>query len=343
MHINNEPTFRKETLLSIGKLRGLASTSTSKGVFTILAFDHRQSFARMLTPRHGKTVSYADIVAAKSAVVEALSPHSSAVLLDPEYSAAQSIANGILPGKTGLLVAVEETGYSGSPTGRKSRLLPGWSIAKIKRMGADAVKLLIYYHPNAGELTEQQDMLTREVIKDCHRYDIAFFLEVVSYSIDPKLDKSSTGFAAIRPNMMRNIASRLGALGPDVLKLEFPVDIFKDPDEGNWARACEVVSEAAGCPWTVLSAGVDFDLFKRQVEIACRCGASGFIAGRAVWKEGISMQPPQREDWLRDVAATRLDQLTKIADRYARPWRNFFPRIENSASLGWLDSYSDFC
>jgi len=203
--------------------------------------------------------------------------------------------------------------------------------------------LLIYYHPNAGELTEQQDMLTREVIKDCHRYDIAFFLEVVSYSIDPKLDKTSTGFAAKRPRLICDIASRLGALGPDVLKLEFPVDVFYDSDEGNWARACEAVSEAAHCPWAVLSAGVDFNLFLRQVEIACRCGASGFIAGRALWKEGIPMPALERADWLTNVAAARLDQLTEIADRYARPWRDFFPGIENSASLGWLDSYSDFC
>ena len=328
--------------LNIGKIRGLAATSSEAGAFTILAFDHRQSFARMLTPRQGETVSYADIVAAKSAVVEALSPHASAVLLDPEYSAAQSIANGVLPGRTGLLVALEETGYSGNATARKSRLLPNWSVAKIKRMGADAVKLLIYYHPDAGELTEHQEMLTREVIQDCRRYDIAFYLEVVSYSIDPKLDKSSTGFAARRPRLIREIASRLGALGPDVLKLEFPADVFKDSDEGNWARACEAVSEAAVCPWAVLSAGVDFDLFKRQVEIACRSGASGYIAGRAVWKEGIPMPPHQRDDWLRKVAAARLDQLAEIADRHARPWRDLYPGIENTASLGWLDSYTGF-
>lgn len=329
----------RESLQSIGKLRGLASTATKEGVFTILAFDHRQSFTKMLTPKQGEAASYADIVAAKSAVVEALSPYASAVLLDPEYSAAQSIANGALPGRTGLLVAVEETGYSGSATARKSRLLPGWSVPKIKRMGADAVKLLIYYHPDAGELTEHQEMLTQEVIQDCRRYDIAFYLEVVSYSIDPKLDKSSTGFAARRPRLICDIASRLGTLGPDVLKLEFPVDVFYDSDEGNWARACEAVSEAAACPWAVLSAGVDFNLFKRQVEIACQSGASGYIAGRAVWKEGIPMPPQQRDDWLRKVAAARLDQLAEIADQHARPWRDFFPGIENTVSSGWLDSY----
>jgi tagatose 1,6-diphosphate aldolase len=206
-------------------------------------------------------------------------------------------------------------------------------------MGADAVKLLIYYHPDAGEVTDHQEILTRKVIQDCRRYDIALYLEVVSYSIDPKLEKNSAGFAAKRPGLIREIAARLGALAPDVLKLEFPVDVFNDPEEGNWARACEAVSEAAECPWAVLSAGVDFDMFKRQVEITCRGGASGYIAGRAVWKEGIPMPPQQRADWLRNVATARLDQLAEIADRHARPWRDFFPGIENTLSSGWLDSY----
>jgi tagatose 1,6-diphosphate aldolase len=328
--------------LNIGKIRGLTATSSDTGVFTILAFDHRQSFARMLTPRKGETVPYADIVTAKAAVVEALAPYASAVLLDPEYSAAQSIASGVLPGRTGLLVAIEETGYSGAATARKSSLLSGWSVAKIKRMGADAVKLLIYYHPDGGELTDHQEMLTRNVIQDCRRYDIAFYLEPVSYSIDPKQEKTSAGFAAGRAELICDIASRLGALGPDVLKLEFPADVIKDPNEGNWARACEAVSEAAGCPWAVLSAGVEFDMFKRQVEIACRWGASGYIAGRAVWKEGIPMPPNQRNDWLSTVAAVRLEQLAEIADRHARPWRDLYPGIENTVSMGWLDSYPSF-
>lgn len=328
--------------LTIGKIRGLASTSSDFGAFTILAFDHRQSFARMLTSGQDETVTYADIVTAKAAVVEVLSPHASAVLLDPEYSAAQSIASGVLPGGTGLLVAIEETGYSGSATARKSSLLSGWSVDKIKRMGADAVKLLIYYHPDAGELTDYQEGLTRDIIQDCRRYDIAFYLEPVSYSIDPELDKSSAGFAAGRPALIRNIAARLGALGPDVLKLEFPVDVFKDSDERNWARACEAVSEAADCPWAVLSAGVDFDMFKRQVDIACRWGASGYIAGRAVWKEGIPMPPRQRDQWLKNVAAARLDQLFEIANRHARPWRDLFPEIKDTARSGWHESYIGF-
>jgi tagatose 1,6-diphosphate aldolase len=216
--------------LSIGKIRGLASTTTPEGVFTVLAFDHRQSFVQMVPAEHGELASYEQVVATKSAVVRALSPHASAVLLDPLYSAAQTITNRTLPGQTGLLMAVEETGYTGESTARESALLADWSVDKIKRMGADAVKLLIYYHPDAGELTERQEALTRRVIADCRRADITFYLEAVSYSIDADNDKNSAEFARLRPQLIADTARRLGALEPDVLKLEFPVDAHHDMD-----------------------------------------------------------------------------------------------------------------
>jgi tagatose-1,6-bisphosphate aldolase len=268
-----------------------------------------------------------------------LAPYASAVLLDPVYSAAQTIANGSLPGTTGLLVAVEETGYGGTTTERVSELLSGWSVDKIKRMGADAVKLLIYYHPEGGKLTEQQERFTSQVIAACRKADIALFLEPLSYSIDPEVDKQSPAFAAQRPEIIIKIAQRLGNLGPDVLKIEFPIDSNLEPDEAKWAEACEAVSIFSPCPWAVLSAGVDFDTFVRQVEVACKSGASGFIGGRAVWKEGISMPEGERESWLKEIAAARLARLTEIANQYARPWREYYPDLAKAAPEGWYTSY----
>ena len=327
--------------LSIGKMRGLCATSTSNDVFTILAFDHRQSFANMLPSLDPSKNSYEQIVSAKSEVVRILAPHVSSVLLDPEYSAAQMIYNRALPGKTGMVVALEETGYGGSTRARTSRILPQWSTSKAKRMGADAVKLMIYYHPDAGELTDNLERLTTEVIDGCRQADIALFLEPVTYSIDPEVNKNTAEFAALRPGIIKETAHRLGSLGPDVLKMEFPIDANINPDRTYWESACEALSQAAPCPWTVLSAGVDFDLFAQQVEIACRCGASGFIGGRAVWREGISMPPSERETWLNEVAARRLDTLGDIAAKYSRPWSDFFPGIETNAGQDWYCSYDE--
>jgi len=330
-----------EKNLSIGKYRGLASTSTPQGMFTILAFDHRQSFVKMVPSDQPGGAAPEEVVEVKTAVVRALAPHASAVLLDPLYSAAQTIANGSLPGQTGLLVAVEESGYTGEPTARITELMPEWNVTKIKRMGADAVKLLVYYHPDAGMFARQQEDLVRQLVEDCREADILFYLEPVSYSIDPAVPAKSAGFAAQRPELITRIARRLGSLGPDVLKLEFPVDANYDREETSWRRACESVSAASPCPWAVLSAGVNFDLFLQQVEIACQAGASGFIGGRAVWKEGIGMAPNERDEWLRNVAAPRLDALSAVALKYARPWTAFFPYAARPIPEGWYRTYGE--
>jgi tagatose-1,6-bisphosphate aldolase len=327
------------TTSSIGKIHGLSATSTPGNVFCILAFDHRQSFVKMMDPTGSHPPAFEQVVQAKSEVVRVLAPHASGVLLDPVYSAAQLIANQALPAGSGLMVALEETGYEGNPNARISSILAGWSVQKAKRMGADAIKLLVYYHPDAGEVSETLEQLTRNVILDCRQADIALFLEPVSYSIDPKMDKDSRGFAEIRPQVIARIAERLGSLGPDVLKLEFPVDAQYNRDQTAWAAACEAISTASSCPWAVLSAGIAFDLFASQVEIACQHGASGYIAGRAVWKDGVPLPTPNRIDWLEKVAAPRMDQLADTATRYARPWTDFYPNLSASASEGWYLTY----
>jgi tagatose 1,6-diphosphate aldolase len=324
---------------SIGKIHGLSATSTPGNVFCILAFDHRQSFVKMMDPTGSHPPAFEEVVQAKSEVVRVLAPHASGVLLDPVYGAAQLIANQTLPSGSGLMVALEETGYEGNPNARISSILAGWSVAKAKRMGADAIKLLVYYHPDAGKVTETLDDLIRLVIQDCRQADIALFLEPVSYSINPKMEKESRGFAEIRPQVIARIAERLGNLGPDVLKLEFPIDTQYEHDETRWAAACEAVSIAAPCPWAVLSAGVAFEIFASQVEVACRNGASGYIAGRAVWKDGIPLPTPNRIDWLEKVAAPRMDQLAETTTRYARPWTDFYPDLTASAPEDWYLTY----
>ncbi|HEY9077732.1 MAG TPA: tagatose 1,6-diphosphate aldolase [Anaerolineaceae bacterium] len=325
--------------LTPGKLRGLAATSTSNHVFSVLALDHRQSFARMIDPQAPDQVSYTRIASTKIDFVRELSNMVSAVLLDPIYGAPQCIASGALPGKNGLMIAVEETGYTGDSTGRKSSLLPGWSVAKSKRIGAEAVKLLVYYHPGAGQFATHQEKLVQQVIAECQQEDITLFLEIMVYPIDPRQTRNSPEFTRGLPTLLEEIARRMGSYNPDVLKLEFPVDPAIETDEKRWSAACEAVSAAAGCPWTVLSAGAEFELFCRQVEIACKAGASGFIAGRAVWKDGVRLTGEERLSWLRQTAAPRFARLTSLADLFARPWTDFFPPIDPSQYENWYPHY----
>ncbi len=325
--------------LSPGKIRGLRATATEAGRFNILALDHRGSLRKAMNPDSPDSVPYEDVVAFKQDVVRALAPHASAVLLDPIYGAAQVIISGVLPGHVGLLVALEKTGYAGDPTARRTELIPDWTVEKIKRMGASAVKVLLYYHPDSGELAEYQESIVRRVANDCRIYDIPFFLEPVSYSLDPNTPKSSAGFAAKRRRIVVETARRLSRLGPDVLKVEFPVDVTYEPDEAAWEDACRELSEVCAVPWALLSAGVDFEMFKRQVRVACEAGASGYLAGRAIWKESVGMPPDERVRFLQDTASRRLNELAAIADSLGRPWTDFHPELANPVPQGWYEHY----
>src|SRR5512137_403890 len=128
-----------ETLkpISIAKYRALQQCTSPRGTFTCLALDHRQNL-RKANPAFGDDNELSRF---KLDVTAELAPFATSVLLDPEVAAAQAISSSRLPGDRGLVVAVESTGYTGEPAARRGQVIPGWSIAKAKRMGASMVKL----------------------------------------------------------------------------------------------------------------------------------------------------------------------------------------------------------
>jgi len=241
-------------------------------------------------------------------------------LFDPEYGAGQAIAVGLLPGSKGLLVSVEKTGYAGDSTARITELLPGWNVKKVKKMGASAVKLLIYFRPDLKDVASKQLDLVARLADQCLKEDIAFLVEPVSYPIE-EAGTSSKKFAEIKPGLVIETARQITTLPIDVLKAEFPADIKFEQDEGKLLELCQELNQASRLPWVLLSAGVDFDSFKKQVEIACKAGASGFLAGRALWQEGAQIRSrDERMNFFRNTAAPRLEKLAEIADNYGKPW-----------------------
>jgi tagatose 1,6-diphosphate aldolase len=317
--------------LTPGRWRGLVATSTDSHVFTILAFDQRGSYIEMLP----EGSSFDDAVTIKQDVVAALSPHTSAVLLDPTYGLTPALH---MSRSSGLLMALEKTGYSGKSTYRLTDFDPDWTVEKIKKIGASAVKLLVYYHPDAGELATEIETLVRDTAAACHASDLPLFVEPLSYSLDANVSKSSAEFAAQRPAIVRETARRLGAIGPDILKMEFPVHAAIDTNEANWQSACAAISEASAVPWVLLSAGVDFSVFERQAQIACQNGASGFLAGRAIWKECVKMPSEERQNFLRNTAVERLTRLNDVTLKYGRAWTDFYQPAK--VSEDWYIHYS---
>ena len=321
--------------MRLGKYRGMQRMSNERGCLSMCALDHRGSLQKMLKEGMGREPSYEDMVAFKFDICRALSPYCSAILLDPVYGAAQAIAANVFSGKAGLLVSLEETGYEGGGEARVSRSLEGWNAGKVRRMGADGAKLLLYYRPDVAVAARQRALVT-ELAARCDEQELAFVVEPVGYAVG---DEAASGrYAQMKPEIVIRTAEELTPLGIDILKAEFPTDAKAEKDESKMQEYCKRLDGASRVPWIILSGGVDFRLFVRQVEIACRAGASGFLGGRALWQEATSMASrEQRQEFFQTTVVDRLRLIMAVADAYATPW---YKRAEAPAIVdGWYRSY----
>lgn len=312
--------------LSLGKQRCLQQISNERGIVCVAALDHRDAYVDMLAAATNTDPSWRDVADEKLRMTRAWAPHVTAVLLDPIYSAGPAIRKNAIPGTVGLMIAREKSGYAPSNAGRATVLLDDWNCAKIKGLGGTAVKLLLHYHPEAKNAAHQEDVV-RQVAAECAAADIPFLLEPICYPVDPAVNKNDARFALEeRPSLVIESARRLAPLGATVMKMEFPCDAKHETDEAVMSDYCHQLTKAIDIPWVLLSAGVNFEQFKQQVRIACSARASGFVAGRAIWKEGLQMaDASEREKFYTGTAVARIQTLTKIANEYARPLWQAFP------------------
>jgi len=299
--------------MSYGKIRRLSQCADDEGHFTMLAADQRGNLRRALRPDDPDSVPAADLIEFKTELSRSLSGYASAILLDPEYGAAQAISAGAVSGATGLVVALEATGYEASPHDRASTILAGWSPAKAAALGASAAKLLVYFHPDAPGAGSQVDLVAETAV-ECEKHDLPLIVEPLSFSLDERpLTSDQKG------RVVAESARILGGIpGVDMLKLEFPA---RADDPEVWEQLCNDANTAAPVPWVLLSAGVDFETFALQAEVACRAGACGVLAGRAVWKESVGMPIDERRVFYDSIGRDRLTALGRLVASHARPWR----------------------
>jgi tagatose 1,6-diphosphate aldolase len=301
--------------LTIGKLRGLQQIASPEGIFNMCAMDHRGSLRRI-----AGELGYDQMVERKLEMCSQLAPHASAVLLDPTFGAAQCLSHGVLPKSTGLVVSVETSGYTGTSQQRLTQLLEGWNVEKIKRMGASAAKLLVYYRPDLIELANKLMDMIEAIGLECEKHDLPFVVEPLSYPIGEEV-RNQAHFAKVKEQLVLKTARHIANLPIDVLKTEFPAELHYEKDKAKLTDLCRQLDKASPVPWVVLSAGVDFEAFCQQVEIACRGGASGFLGGRAIWQEAMHIdKAEERVKFLSTTGADRLKRLKEIAARYATPW-----------------------
>lgn len=327
--------------IDIGKFRGLQEISDQKGLMTILALDQRGSLIKSLGIDNNNPLGYEIVREFKMQVTEYLLPYCSAILLDPEYSAAEAMSQGLIAGQKGLVVATEESGYIDNPAGRENRVIENWSLAKAKRMGASAAKLLVYYNHNYTQASKTQEDFIAKLVKQSKYLDLPLLIEPMSYSSNSKTPKNSIEFSEELPDIVQRTVMTLGNLGVDILKLEFPCNVNFEKDHDVWYTNCVAINEVSPVPWLLLSAGVDFSVFQSQLSVACQSGASGFVAGRAIWKEATQLSGSERIHFLRTTAVDRVKALVEIVHNHAEPWTVKYQGRLPSVTINWLSKYTE--
>jgi len=341
--------------VSAGKLWSLRRLSDRRGFFTMVAVDQRSGVEKLVTERYG-SADWAEIGKIKRLVIEELSPYASALLVDPQY--AYPYAQQALDPRRGLLVTLEQFPCEEDAGGRRTLLYPGWSVAKVKRLGADGAKLMLWYRPDASPaVLAHQHALVERIGRDCRQHDIAFLLEPLVYPLGASPAGDSCGEDnTSHPEMVLAAIEefRKERYGIDVFKLETPIaaKVIVDPDDGS-AEAAQ--TQAWFCrmdamldrPWVMLSAGAAMEPFRRILTYGFRAGASGYLAGRAIWWPAAMEYP----DWDRFRARLRAEGVPYVGlvqtllERHGRPWMSK-PAFSGGVTLadggpGFLGAYQD--
>ncbi len=319
--------------ISLGKYHRLLKCSSVERTFSILAIDHRTSLMKALLKQEGNTVGDAILIDFKKDIVSRIGVEADAVIIDPEYGAPQCVAAGLFGGHTKMIMTIDKSGYTGPSHKRNSEVLEGWDVYKSERMGADAVKLLVYFHPQA-KTASKIEHLVEKVAKVCNELEIPFFLEPLTYSPDPAKEKIT---GAEKRSVVVETARRLSVLGADVMKMEFPLDICACDDKKVWQDACQELSDASKTPWVLLSAGVNCEEYIDQVKVACGQGASGIAVGRAVWKEAVSLSGEERQTFLSTTARDRMRALNNLCCEAGKPWTDFYQ--PHGIGENWYEQY----
>ena len=289
---------------SSAKRKRLEALSDARGVIAALAIDQRDALRALFAAEMNvekSAVPREHLEHFKSIVVRALSPHASAVLLEPEYGLDAAARRHP---SCGLLMAYEVSGYDRTVPGRLPKLLDNWSVRKlVDASGAHGVKALLYYAlSDAPDVQERKQVFVQRVGAECAACDVPFFLEIVPYQ--DALDEKSPQFARCKPVILAGAMQEFSKsqYAVDVLKVGVPVtmayvegaSVCDGTVVHTRAEAIELFRRTAAAttkPFLFLSAGVSNQAFTEALALACEAGIpfSGVLCGRATWKDGVGV------------------------------------------------------
>ena len=324
--------------LTPGKLTGLKAVSNDRGVIAAAAMDQRGSLQKALAKEKGSAVNDAMMQEFKILVAEVLTPHASAILLDPEWGLPASKRRAK---NAGLLLAYEKTGYDKTGPGRLGDLLDHWSVRRLKEAGADCIKILLYYTPfDPKDVNDKKHAWVERLGDECRANDIPFFLEFVGY--EEGVDEKGFEFAKKKPQVVTESMREFtkDRYGVDVMKVEIPVNMKFVEGAKSYAgqkayskkEAIDLFHQAAKVatkPFIYLSAGVSNAEFTEALELAGESGVkfNGVLCGRATWKDGIPVYAKQGAEafrkWLQTEGVRNIENVNARL-KAATPWYSIY-------------------
>lgn len=290
------PLEREERLVAI---------ADESGGLCMVAMDQRESLRTMFGEATGQVVGDDVLRDFKLAVAQVLSPHASAMLLDREFGEAAMRA---VSDSCGLIEAADRLQQEPGKPVEETDFEPDFDPERAREQGVSGLKLLLLWRQDDDPA--MREGMVKRFVDAAHSAGLLAILEGV-------VRPPRSGADWDREAALLRATRELGNLGADVYKAEVPY--HGKGDAACIEDRCREMTEALPCPWVVLSQGVTVEDFPRAVEAACRGGASGFLAGRAVWSDIVGSGDYRER--LRETSVPRLERLREIVRTHARPWQ----------------------
>jgi sulfofructosephosphate aldolase len=275
------------------------------GGYAMLALDQREAMRAMFAAHQDEPVTDAQLTEFKLVAVRVLTPYASGVLVDRQFAWDAVVERKAVAPACGLIAAADALLPDEHEPVADVAIDYAVVPERVRDQGAVAMKLLVLWRPDDDPSARRS--LVGEFLRRCHAAGLVSIIEPVARA--PR-----DGRAWDREDSIVAAAKELGSVGADIYKAEVPYYGQGDPDAVR--RRCEQISDAVAGPWVVLSSGVPAEIFPTAVALACRSGASGFLAGRAIWASVIGSDDYEGD--LRRIAVPRLQRLCDVVDEHVR-------------------------
>jgi sulfofructosephosphate aldolase len=291
-------------------MRDLSKIARPTGALAMVAVDQREALRGMFANHQSESVPDSQLTKFKVDVARELTPYASALLVDQEFGIDAIVEEKAMASNSGLIAAADLLIGPAGGAATDTDVDPSVDPIRMKEIGAVGLKFLVLWRKD--ESPESRLILINKFKEYCDKSGLPSIIEII---VKQPNDKS---VAFDREEQLIEAAKEASTWKPDLYKAEVP--FHGEGDHDLIKRNSERISEVIQGPWVVLSNGVKQEFFADAVKSCCQGGASGFLAGRAVWADIVG--EPDIPKALREVSVPRLQKLAEIVDEYAKPWNS---------------------